>query len=152
MVGCADMTAMAAECSCGRRFGRVSPFPCAALHAKLPVKRLRTIHRLASANSVQLRCVLGQAAVAHLHMWFSNATAFVVISGFRIVGHGKDGARGKRRATHQEQTARQSQILEFHGRIQACCVSVNQRHSKDPELKVTLNQFNALLGGQALEY
>mgnify|MGYP003385985609 CR=1 FL=1 len=56
MVGCADMTAMAAERSSGGRLGRVwgafhAHFPCSGrTHARLPAKRLRTIHRLASAN------------------------------------------------------------------------------------------------------
>ena len=53
MVGCADMTAMAAGLLWQAFWARFAPISHApGTSCQLPVKRLRTIHRLASANSV----------------------------------------------------------------------------------------------------
>lgn len=71
MVGCADTTRKVAGRTVGRRFGRVSdPFPMQQAHScQAPCQTLADHPQVGQREQrVQLRRVLGQAAIAHLHM------------------------------------------------------------------------------------
>ena len=71
MVEGTDMTGLAVERSSGRRFARVSrPFPMLWAHScQAPAQTLAHHPQIGQREQrVQLRRVLGQAAVAHLHM------------------------------------------------------------------------------------
>ncbi len=69
--GCADMTIKVAGRTVGRRFGRVSrPFSVRRAHScQAPRQTLADHPQIGQRKQrLQLRRVLGQAAIAHLHM------------------------------------------------------------------------------------